>query len=203
MRRKSKSAQQFIFLELLDPEINGLLCRLRAAFSDEKAFTNIHITVRGPYRNMISEEEIKKYRELLSDEPILIHGINMFKNPGRYVVYIGVSCERLKQIWWKPDYPAKTFGFNPHISLYVGSDQLLAEKIQYFLKKEGLKLLCRDFRLTPYTSRQTEMFPLDPAPVERLFLALSNRRLVRADIVQRAENIVSSHRTTMIRREAP
>ena len=202
MTLKSKSSQQFIFLELMDPEINGVLSGLRSAFSAKKANTNIHITVRGPYRNIISHEEIRKYQRVLSDEPILIHGIDMFRNPDRYVVYIRVSGERLRRVWWKPDYPTETYGFNPHISLYVGSDKLLAEKIFYFLKKEDLRLLCRDFRLTPYTLRQTELFPWDPVPVEELFLELSNRRLVRADIVQRAENILSSHRKAMLSREA-
>lgn len=202
MKRKLRSGQQFIFLELMDPEINGLLSGLRAAFSDEKAHTNIHITMRGPYRNIIPQDEIKKYQKLLSDEPILIHGIDMFNNSGHHVVYIRVSGERLKKVWWKPDYPTKIYGFNPHISLYVGSDPVLAKKIQYFLRKEDLRLLCRDFRLTPYTSRQTELFPRDPVPMECLFLELSNRRLVRADIVQRAENVVSTHRQAMMAHEA-
>ena len=194
MRHKSPNLRQFLFLEFLDPDINGLLCGLRAAFSDEERYTNIHITVRGPYNTIISEEKIRTFSKLLSDEPLLIHGIGMFENQGDYVVYIRVRGKRLKRIWWKPDYPSETYGFNPHISLYIGSDHLLAEKIQFFLEKEGLKLLCRDFRLTPFTSRQTEMFPSEPLPMKPNFLKLSTNCLVRPDIVERAEHIVSVHR---------
>lgn len=194
MRQKLPDLRQFLFLEFLDPEINGLLCGLRAVFSDEERHTNIHITIRGPYGKGIPVEEIEKYSALLDDEPLLIHGIGMFENQGNYVVYIRVPNKRLEKIWWKPDYPTQIYGFNPHISLYIGSDRLLAEKIQVFLKKEDLKLLCRDFRLTRFTSRQKEMFPFDPLPIEHNLTRLSNRRLVKPGIVKRAELVVSAHR---------
>ncbi len=193
MRHKSPKLMQFLFLELLDPEINGLLCGLRAAFSDEERHTNIHITVRGPYNKTISREKLKTFSAMPGNQPLLIHGIGMFENQGNYVVYIRVWSKWLNRLWWKPDYPIEEYGFNPHISLYIGSDRILAEKIEDFLKKEGLKLLCRDFRITPFTSRQTGMFPLDPLPIEHNFPKLSYHRLVRPDIIQRAESIFYAH----------
>lgn len=192
----SKSAQKFLFLEFLDPAINGLLLGLRREFTSETLHSGIHVTVRGPYKSAIRESVIRRFQNLLEAEPILIHGIGMFSNPGEYVVYIRVSSNRLRSIWWKPDYPKSKFGFNPHISLYRGSDKILAEKIREFLDSEGLALICTEFRLTPYTSKQTELFSLEKLPVEHLFLRLSNLRLVRADIIQRAANLVRSHQRT-------
>ena len=198
MRHKSPKLKQFLFLEFLDPEINGLLCGLRAAFSDEERYTNIHITVRGPYSKTISREKLKTFSTLPGNEPLLVHGIGMFQNQGNYVVYIRVWSKWLNKLWWKPDYPIEKYGFNPHISLYIGSDRILAEEIENFLKKEDLKLLCRDFRIAPFTSRQTEMFPSGSPPIRHNFPKLSYHRLVRADIVQRAENIVSAHRKAQV-----
>ncbi len=194
MKHKAPELKQFLFLEFLDPEINGLLYGLRTAFSDDKRHTNIHITVRGPYNKKISGEQLKKFSVLLNKDPLLIHGVGMFENDGNYVVYIRVSGKWLGELWWKPDYPIEKYGFNPHISLYIGSDRILAEKIRQFLKKEGLKLLCRDFRITPYTSRQTDMFPHEPLPIKHNFPKISYHRLVKPDIIRRAKNIVSVHR---------
>ena len=190
---EAKSSQKFLFLEFLDPAINGLLLRLRREFTGEDLSSSIHVTVRGPYKSSIKDSVVRRFQRLLEGEPILIHGIGMFANPSEFVVYIKVSSERLRRIWWKPDYPKSKYGLNPHISLYRGSDGALAEKISNFLDAEGLKLICTEFRLTPYTSKQTELFLLESLPVEHLFLRLSNLRLVRADIVQRAANLVRTH----------
>lgn len=194
MTHESRSSQKFLFLEILDPEINGLLSGLRKEFAEGISESSIHITVRGPYSRLIRDEEIDKCRRILDNEPILLHGIGIFDNPEEYVVYMRVLGERLSKIWWKPDFPKSKHGFNPHISLYRGTDGILANKIEDFLKKESLKLLCMNYRLTPYTSKQTEMFPFERAPAEHLFLRLSNLRLVRPDIVQRASNLVRAHR---------
>lgn len=190
---ETKSSQKFLFLEFLDPAINGLLLRLRREFTGEDPMSGIHVTVRGPYKGRIRESAVKRFQRLLEGEPILIHGIGMFSNPDEFVVYIKVSSDRLRRIWWKPDYPKNQYGINPHISLYRGCDKVLAEKIRCFLNAEGLSLVCTDFRLTPYTSKQSELFTLESLPVEYHFLRLSNVRVVKADIIQRAEKLVRTH----------
>ena len=184
----------FLFLELLDPVINDLLFRLRHEFTEGSLNSNIHVTIRGPYRKKITPETITKCGQLLDCEPILIHGIDMFENPDAYVVYIKVSGNRLREVCWKPEFPKKTYGCNPHISLYRGTDKELAEKVLDFLHKEPLKLICRDFKLTPYTSKQLALFPPKNTPFERYLLQPSNDYLVKPDIVQRAANLVHSHR---------
>ena len=193
---ETKSSQKFLFLEFLDPAINGLLLRLRHEFTGENPMSSIHVTVRGPYKGRIRESAVRRFQRLLEGEPILIHGIGMFTNPDEFVVYIKVYSERLRRIWWKPDFPKSQYGINPHISLYRGNDKVLAEKIQRFLNAEGLNLVCTDFRLTPYTSKQSELFSLESLPVEYHFLRLSNVRIVKADIIQRAEKLVQTHYKT-------
>ena len=184
----------FLFLELLDPVINGLLFRLRSELTEGSYSSNIHVTIRGPYTNKITPKVINKFGQVLNCEPILIHGIDMFENPDEYVVYIKVTGDRLTEVCWKPDYPKSIYGSNPHITLYRGTDKELAEKVLKFLKKEPLKLVCKNYRLTPYTSKQPELFPSEIKPFEPFLLQPSNNYLVNPDIVERAAELVHSHR---------
>ena len=61
----------------------------------------------------------------------------MFENPDEYVVYIKVFSDRLREICWKLEFSKKTYGCNPHISLYRGADKKLAEKVLDFLNEES------------------------------------------------------------------
>ena len=184
----------YLFLELLDPAINDLLFRLRREFTEGTINSSIHITIRGPYRKRIAPETFEKCEQKLNNEPILIYGIGMFENPDEYVVYIRVSGGRLSEVCWKPDFPKKIYGCNPHISLYKGTDKELAEKVLDFLDKEPLKLICKNYRLTHYTPKQSELFPVESMKFEDYPMKPSNDYLVNSDIVERAAELVQSHR---------
>lgn len=197
MRRKSKNPAYFVLLELLDPDINALLAGLRRAFDCPARGPGIHITLRGPYYNYnkITKEDISGFERTLSQDPITIQGIDMFQNETENIVYIGAYSNSLKQVWWKPDFPFKDFGFHPHISLYKTPDLAFARTISDFLRGEGIKLLCNDFRLTTYTSKQQYLFPTDPLPHGRCFRRLSDLGLVHSDILHRATKLVEKYRT--------
>ena len=190
----NKQSRNFIFLQFLDAEINALLSGLMREFGNSKTESNIHITVRGPYSRRISEKDIAKFERIVRGDTILIHGIDVFRNQTENVVYIRVRSDSLKKIWWKPDFPKEKFGFNPHISLHKTPDMEFAKTITDFLKNEDIKLICHDFRLVPFASKQGDFFPLDPAPRDLHFRELSNRRLVRPDILYRAANVVQKYR---------
>ena len=198
MNTEKKGLRRFLFLEFLDPEINALLTCLQRAFGDNENNTGIHITVRGPYYSSISGKHIEKFERIVQRDPILIHGIGMFRNPEKNVVFIRVHSDALKNIWWKPDYPRSQYGFNPHISLYRTSDVDLASVIVNFLDKEGIKLICHDFRLVMFSSKQGELFPFRTVPTMRSFPELSNRLLVRSDIVQRAAKLMEEYRRSRV-----
>ncbi len=191
---EKKGPPRFLFLELLEPEINGLLTGLRKEFSVSKFDHSIHLTVRGPYPSTIPVTEIEENQNILDKEPLLIHGVGKFDNQGTNIVYIKVFSEALRKIWWKPDFPINKFGFNPHITLYKGNDEELANKMLHFLQTEQIKLVCHQARLTPYASKQGELFAYDEIPIQKHFLNLSNNRNVRADILQRAARVVEDHR---------
>lgn len=194
MSRGKRDLARFLFLEFLDPEINTLLSSLRRTFDDRESNTGIHITIRGPYYEAIRGEDIRKYEKILCREPILIHGIDMFRNPDEVVVFIRVHSVALSEVWWKPDFPKERYGFNPHISLFKSKNVELALAVLNFLKKEELKLISHKFRLIPFSSRQMELFPYSAVPKKPSFSELANRRLVRPDILRRAAGVVEGYR---------
>jgi hypothetical protein len=185
-------ASRFIILEFLDAEINGLLYGLMNEFGRVEIHNKIHITVRGPYYGPIPAEEILRCSNILKYDPILIHDAGIFEDEHIGIVYLKVTSPNLKKIWWKPDFPIDKYGFNPHVTLYQGKDLTLVRLIFNFLKKEQINLLCHDFRLIQYTSKQNELFP-NEAPKERHFLELKNKRIVKADILQRAANLMRNY----------
>ena len=190
-----------MFLEFIDPEVNALLSGLQRVFGKPKKTSNIHITVRGPYSAELSENEIERFNNIVREDPILIHGIGMFRNSEENVVFIRVTSNALKKIWWKPDFPKKQFGFNPHISLHKTTNLEYAEVISNFLSEEDIKLICHRFRLVNYFSRQGELFPSNPTPRSDDFRELANRQLIRPDILLRASRVVEAYRRKFVDNE--
>jgi 2'-5' RNA ligase len=179
-------AKSFVFLEISDPEISALIYGIRAVAMTSPPKTAPHITVRGPYARPVSRKELLRYGRILSPHPVVLEGIGAFQSGDRTTVYMKVQHPYLRQIWWKPDYPIKEFGFNPHVTLYEGKDADRAGRLQVFLRREDIKLLTSDFSVSPYVSDHKDLFPRAEGK-ERLFLSLINRSLVRADVLARLE----------------
>lgn len=178
--------QYFLFLELRDSEICTLLHGLRFSFTGRPSQTNIHMTVRGPYAKPLKQVQIEPFRVALSRDVLRISGVGMFENPDGIVVYLNVNSDNLKKIWWKRDYPKGKYGFNPHISLYRGSDKDLAARVYDFLKEENLDLQCCDYELTPYVSNQFCLLSGARRRLDKHFLRLILKGKVRGDILERA-----------------
>ena len=194
MNKDSKNFRSFIFLQFLDAGINALLSGLMREFGNSKTESGIHITVRGPYSGRIPKKSIAKFEDIIRHDPILIRGIDVFQNQVENIVYIRAHSDSLKKIWWKPDFPVKKFGFNPHITLHKTHDVEFAKIISDFLKKEDIELICHEFRLIPFTSKQGDFFPFDPDPQNRYLSELSNQGLIHLDILHRAANVVEEYR---------
>lgn len=186
------TTKEFLFLEFLDPEINALLSGLRKEFIGKTSHNNIHITVRGPYKNKLANTQIDKYWNKIKNDDILISNIGIFDNNGFQIVYLKVKSDHLKSIWWKPDYQVSKHGFNPHITVYQGNNKELAKKIKKFLDGENIHLFCSNFNLTPYVSKQESLFEPDKNIEEpnKQFLNLIHIGKVKADILQRANNLM-------------
>ena len=194
MNKRSKNTESFIFLQLLDAEINTFLSGLRRVFGNSKTEGGIHVTVRGPYFGRIPIESIARFENIIRHDPILIRGVDIFQNRTENVVYLRAYSDSLKKIWWKPDFPVKQFGFNPHITLHKTSDTEFARTISDFLEKEDIELICREFRLIPFSSKQGDFFPFDQYLRDRHLRERSNHALIHSDILHRAANVVEEYR---------
>jgi len=178
-------AKRFVFLEIDDREIVSLLFGIREIAMGGKPRAALHITVRGPYDKEIPRRQIEKYQQVLRSNPLLLQGVGSFESGDRHIVFIKVNHPGLRRIWWKPDFPVRTHGFNPHITLYEGEDSSRAKLLTEFLRRERLKLLTWSFRVTLHVSDHRDLFADRPAWHDEPFLDLVNRGLVRPDILMR------------------
>jgi len=199
-----ETTKEFLFLEFLDPEINALLTGLRKEFSEKISHSNIHITVRGPYKKRLTKIQIDKIWRKIKNDIILICDTGLFNNCGFYIVYLKVKSENLRGIWWKPDFQVSKHGFNPHITMYQGNNKELAHKIKKFLGEENIQLLCSQFDLTPYVSKQETLFKKSDSTEmsNKQFLGLIHLGKIKADILQRAHNLVKYGEPTRKRIES-
>ena len=154
--------QRFLVIELLDSEIVVFLTRLREAFG-VNATSSVHVTIRGPYFECIKGDDIRAYERVMEGTSILLQGFRTFENPEESVVYLRAHNSQLKKIWWKPDFPQRHFGFNPHVSICKTTDRQHARKVCRFLNSQNIQLESRQFHLVPMTSKQEELFPFGPA----------------------------------------
>ena len=184
-------AKRFVFLEIRDPEINALVGWLREAAMGSAARHNVHITIRGPYSREIPESQLSRYQSVLRSDPIVLEGVGSFRAGTNHVVYLKVQHPKLRQVWWKPDFPIKDYGFNPHITIFEGKDGARAQAVLDFLRSEGLSVLTPDFEVTARVSDHRDLFS-EPQRKAEPFLKLVNSGLVRADILNRFERALRS-----------
>lgn len=185
--------KHFLFLEIRDSEICTLLHQLRYCFNKKPSKSNIHITVRGPYKNELKLDDTERFQKIMEGDTIRIGDVGRFDNSDTSVVFLRIASQHLGKIWWKPDYPKRKYGFNPHISLYSGKDKILADHIFDFLKSESLYLDTRQFELTKYVSNQFCLISEGRQKFEKHFLRLILNKKVKGDILTRAQAVVDSH----------
>jgi len=151
-------ADNFLFLELRDYRINLILVELRSIFSEKKSSNNIHITLKGPMTKIDLKKHYKYIEKYLKDNnSISIEGVGRFLNENFHVIYLKVNCGDLKKynLWRKPDFDNS---FNPHITLYKGSNKELADLVYNFLLSENIQFKCVEFEFLVYKRKQRDMF---------------------------------------------
>jgi 2'-5' RNA ligase len=190
-------AKRFVFLEITDPEIITLISGIREIAMGAQPRGNVHITIRGPYDREIPPSQLERYQRTLRSDPILLQGVDSFQDEGRQVVYMKVNHPKLRRMWWKPDFPVRTFGFNPHITLYEGTDAARAQGLIAFLVQEKLKLVTWDFAVTLHVTDHKDLFGTKRQG-DALFLKLVNRGLVRPDILARLSRALDPHQAIRV-----
>ncbi len=180
--------RNFLFIELTNQPIVAFLSALRNIFMGRPVSTGIHVTIKGPQRSRFRTSAVRKFLE--KGYPLLIEGVGIFENNDAYIVYLTVDLEELRkyQLWYKPDFPNE---FNPHITLYEGTNLRVAQEIYRFLCIEELSFMTTEYTLFPYTSKQLDLFSLasiceDPKAISELEAS----KLVKTGILERAKLVM-------------
>lgn len=198
----------FVFIEILDHEINNLLCALRTIFSDDIPVTGVHLTIQGPLTDEPTMGELQTIGNRLKnaiqkdDDYFLFNGVRHFEHAKNHYIALGVQCKSLKRVWKKPDFSDE---FNPHITLYSGEDSKRAEAIEDFLKREAITLHCKDFIVTSYTSQTPQRalfstFKLNSS--QTLFPKLIHLGRIKPDILARASEMVWPYKLKYLGKDA-
>lgn len=151
----------FLFIVFNDPVVVGVVDFLMSAMSGDKRRSAPHLTIQGPFDEKISIEKISSIKRRLSNDVLFIGNPGLFETANGVALYLGISSDNLRRVWFKPDYPIDKFGFNPHLTIYEGVDRVKAKKALDFLKRNRVELLCRDFDIVPYVPKQSDMFPMN------------------------------------------
>lgn len=119
------NTKQVLTLEVKDKKIQDLFADLHSRFDRVgKVPSRPHVTIRGPYKTPVSSETSKQVSQRLSENSKLrLAGVGRFELPDCHVVYLLVSGDALRRVWWKPDFPINQFGFNPHITVFKGDKE--------------------------------------------------------------------------------
>ena len=125
--------------------------------ADENQRTQVHITVRGPYKKRLGIEKEEKFSSIIKGERIYIDSVgNFFKSEQNTVFFKCAENSNLKKIWMKTSYK----DYNPHITIYDGQDKNFAKEIYSIL----------DEHFTPFSFTIEKLSWLESKDKEKLEL---------------------------------
>jgi hypothetical protein len=178
--------KNLLLIEITDSDISYLLNSLRIIFCRKQFNAAIHITIKGPQKTF-RRKEIDKF--IATKEPIYIKDTGIFINENTYIVYMKVKCKTLKgYIWRKIDYKNE---YNPHITLYKGSEKHIAYAVFNFLKGEHISLVANKYQIKIHSLEQLNLFPPIYHYDDCGFKALVKQGCIKSDILSRAKQMIA------------
>ncbi|WP_152670038.1 hypothetical protein [Lysobacter capsici] len=150
----------FVFVVFNDPDVVGVIDFLCCVLNEKRSHASPHLTIQGPFNEKVSIDSISAIKRRLKSDVFFIGNPGVFETEQGIVLFLRVNSDNLIKVWDKPDFPLSTYGFNPHITLYEGSDKARAKRALDCLKKNRVELLCREFDVVQYVPKQYDMFPI-------------------------------------------
>lgn len=178
----------FVFLEFLEPRVEGTLRELRDALQPWKRTKSpIHVTVRGPYKAEPNLEYLRELADGIRGHGVRIIGAGYFAHSKTFSVFLRAESAVFKNLWWKPDYPKPIDEIEPHVTLFESPDRQEAMLVVNFLKASRLSILTTSVQLSVYSSAQSDLFGTSPvvdappnAGLRRDIVAIDDSVLPRA-----------------------
>lgn len=131
---------KILSLNLSSGLVFGVLSEIRNEFGEKSVPSKPHITIRGPYKE-ISKSVIDRASEIAKsgDFKVVLDGTGCFESGDLFYVYISVKSDLIRPVWKKPDYPISKGFYNPHLTIYRGSDvataNIVAERYSGFMEE--------------------------------------------------------------------
>jgi hypothetical protein len=113
----------FVFLTILEKDISNLL-DIAIFTLNQREKWGAHVTVAGPYNDTRNLPRQRAFERKVS-----VVGVGQFKSETQNTVFLRVGTDNLRDIWFKPDFP-----FNPHLTIYDGNNEALADNLYHRLK---------------------------------------------------------------------
>jgi len=149
----------FVFIVFNEPLVVGALDFLASVVTGSGAHNRPHLTIQGPFLEKVGADSIQSIKRRLEGDVFFIGNPGLFETERGAVLFLRASSDHLLSVWNKPDYPVRSFGFNPHVTIYEGPDIPRAKRAYEFLRRNRIELICRDFDVVQYVPRQQDMFP--------------------------------------------
>jgi len=111
-----KTKRVFYVLYLPNQQIASWIDTVRLVLNPAEKWP-AHITVRGPYKRRLAARGLERLNQQLKGNVISIYDVGRFRNVDSHVIYLACRGTKLETVWNKKD-----FGFNPHITLFKGSE---------------------------------------------------------------------------------
>ena len=180
----------FVFVQFGSNEVTDFLMRLRAALTQNKTISPIHVTLRGPYPKPPPLDELEAFAERLRGYGVKIHDHGYFNIPSGFAVFLRAECSIFRELWHKPDFKVSPALIQPHITVFESSEREAAQRVRDFLRREGIYIHTYDLFISVYGSKikQPDLFgiPAIAPPGERI-----RRDIWRLpeDVIERAQEL--------------
>lgn len=153
----------FVFLEFLESRVESTLRELRDALQPwKKNRSPVHVTVRGPYRVEPDYEHLRALAGAVKGQGVRIIGAGYFSHGRTFSVFLRAESAVFRELWWKPDFPARLGDMQPHLTLFESNDRGSALQVLNFLKAARISIHTTSVQLSVFSSGQPDLFGTRP-----------------------------------------
>lgn len=126
----------FYAIKIEDEKINVILNTIKV-MCDHSSKNDVHITIRGPYKQRYNISNIEK---IANNSKMKFIGVDKFFTDTQNTIYIKLYIENIEKMWYKPSYDINIYGINPHMTLYDGDSRNFATSIYKIIENFDIKI---------------------------------------------------------------
>lgn len=137
-------------IKIKEPEISTILNLVKYLCAPNSK-TEVHVSVRGPYKRKMDVEKIEELNKKIENTSIRIKEIGNFFLYNQNTVYLKCVSTSIQKVWDK-----KNYGFNPHLTLYDGDDINFAAQLYQVLNQIGINISFKASALILYDTSKLD-----------------------------------------------